>query len=177
MFKKPFPSIRSMSIKKGQTVRVHYTGKFVDGVTFDSSEGKEPLEFTVGQGQVIPGFDEGVVGMSAGEKKTIEIEPENAYGPVDENARIELPRDQLPQDIEPKEGMRLTMQAPNGQVFYPLIKEVKEDSIILDLNHPLAGKKLIFDVEIIEVKDAPEAQEVKDEESEEHVHSENCNHD
>lgn len=164
-----------MTVEKGNTVLVQYTGKFIDGNTFDSSEGREPLKFTVGKNQVIPGFDQGVVGMKVGDKKQIEIEPEQGYGVLDEKAIVEVPKDQIPADIEPKPGMRLTMQAPTGQVFHPLIKEVKDDILVLDLNHPLAGKKLIFDVEIVEIKEGEDDSDEED--SHEHVHGEHCNHD
>ncbi|MGB8190558.1 MAG: peptidylprolyl isomerase [Chitinophagaceae bacterium] len=138
-------------VKNGDTVKVHYHGKLTDGTTFDSSEGRSPLEFTVGAGNVIKGFDEGVVGMSPGEKKTIHIPAEDAYGPsVDENV-IEFPKSQFPADMQPEIGMQLNLRSQDGQSFPVIIAEVKDDVIILDANHPLAGKDLIFDVEVVEI--------------------------
>jgi peptidylprolyl isomerase len=133
--------------QKGDTVQVHYTGRLVDGQVFDSSDGGEPLEFEVGAGQVIKGFDDGVEGMSIGDKKQIEIEVEDAYGERIENLVQTVARTGLNLDTEPQTGMNLVMQLPDGNQIPVAVTEVTEDSITLDANHPLAGQKLIFDVE------------------------------
>lgn len=137
--------------KSGDTVRIHYTGTLNDGSTFDSSAGRDPLEFTLGSGQVIPGFDSGVTGMSVGEKKTINIPAENAYGEVDPDARQAVPRDQIPADIPLEIGTMLQMQAPTGQVVQVAVVEVSETEVMLDANHPLAGKDLNFELELVEI--------------------------
>ncbi|MFY0623265.1 MAG: peptidylprolyl isomerase [Pelagimonas sp.] len=137
--------------KSGDTVRIHYTGTLNDGSTFDSSAGRDPLEFTLGSGQVIPGFDTGVTGMSVGEKKTINIPAENAYGEVDPDARQAVPRDQIPADIPLEIGTMLQMQAPTGQVVQVAVVEVSETEVMLDANHPLAGKDLNFELELVEI--------------------------
>jgi len=137
--------------KSGDTVRIHYTGTLNDGSTFDSSAGRDPLEFTLGSGQVIPGFDTGVTGMSVGEKKTINIPAENAYGEVDPDARQAVPREQIPADIPLEIGTMLQMQAPTGQVVQVAVVEVSETEVMLDANHPLAGKDLNFELELVEI--------------------------
>lgn len=137
--------------KSGDTVRIHYTGTLNDGSTFDSSAGRDPLEFTLGSGQVIPGFDTGVTGMSVGEKKTINIPAENAYGDIDPDARQAVPRDQIPADIPLEIGTMLQMQAPTGQVVQVAVIEVTETEVTLDANHPLAGKDLNFELELVEI--------------------------
>jgi peptidylprolyl isomerase len=133
--------------QKGDTVQVHYTGRLADGQVFDSSEGGEPLEFKVGAGAVIKGFDEGVEGMNVGDKKQIEIESDEAYGERIEGLVQTVSRDGLNLDTEPRVGMNLVMQLPDGNEIPVAITEVTTDSITLDANHPLAGEKLIFDVE------------------------------
>ena len=138
-------------VKNGDTVKVHYHGKLTDGTTFDSSEGREPLEFEVGAGLMIPGFDSGVVGMSVGEKKTISIPAEEAYGPVQDEMLMEFPIDRFPPDMKPEVGMALNMSNGSGQNFPVVIADVKDDVVVLDANHPLAGKDLVFDVEIMEI--------------------------
>lgn len=138
-------------VKKGDTVKVHYHGKLTDGTTFDSSEGRSPLEFEVGGGMVIPGFDEGVTGMSVGEKKTVTIPADQAYGPRMEEMIMEFPRNRFPADMEPEEGMQLQMSNSQGQQFPVVVVGVKEDVVILDANHPLAGEILIFDLELVEI--------------------------
>jgi FKBP-type peptidyl-prolyl cis-trans isomerase 2 len=135
----------------GDKVKVHYHGKLRNGETFDSSDGREPLEFTLGSGQVIRGFDEGIKGMQVGEKKTVEIPVEDAYGVKSEDMVIEFPRDQFPPDMVPEQGMQLMMNSESGQSFPVRIAEVKEDTVILDANHPLAGQDLIFDIELVEI--------------------------
>jgi len=139
-------------VKSGDTVKVHYHGKLTDGTTFDSSEGHEPLEFEVGSGSVIAGFDSGVTGMSVGEKKTINIPVDDAYGQKQEDLFMEFPRDRFPEDVEPEVGMQLNMSNGAGQDFPVIIREVNDDTVILDANHPLAGEDLTFDLELVEIK-------------------------
>lgn len=139
-------------VKSGDTVKVHYHGKLNDGTTFDSSEGREPLSFEVGSGQVIPGFDEGVTGMEVGEKKTITIPSDQAYGEKKDDLLMEFPLDKFPDEIKPEAGMALNMSNAEGQQFPVVIAEVKDESVILDANHPLAGKDLTFDLELVEIK-------------------------
>lgn len=138
-------------VKKGDKVKVHYHGKLTDGNTFDSSEGREPLEFEVGGGMVIPGFDTGVTGMTTGEKKTILIPFDEAYGPKQEDMIMEFPKDRFPADMVPEVGMQLNMTNPEGQNFPVVIVEVKEAVVVLDANHPLAGEDLTFDLELVEI--------------------------
>ncbi|MBA3768144.1 MAG: peptidylprolyl isomerase [Acidobacteria bacterium] len=138
--------------KKGDTAQVHYTGRLEDGEVFDSSDGGEPLEFEVGAGQVIPGFDEGVRGMSVNDKKRIEIEADDAYGQRIEALVQQIARDGLNLGNEPEVGMQLGLQLPDGNEIPVTITEVTKDSITLDANHPLAGRKLIFDVELVSLK-------------------------
>jgi peptidylprolyl isomerase len=139
-------------VKNGDIVRVHYHGKLTDGTTFDSSEGRTPLEFEVGAGMMIPGFDSGVLGMSIGEKKTINIPAEEAYGLVQDDLLMEFPIDRFPPDMKPEVGMTLNMSNGQGQQFPVVIADVKDDVVILDANHPLAGKELIFDIEMVEIE-------------------------
>jgi peptidylprolyl isomerase len=138
-------------VKKGDTVKVHYQGRMTNGETFDSSEGREPLEFKVGTGMVIAGFDNGVLDMKKGDKKTVEIPVDNAYGPRDESLVIEFPREKLPPDLKPEEGMQLQLSNQDGQVYPVVVTSVGENSIMLDANHPLAGEDLIFDIELVEI--------------------------
>ncbi len=135
--------------KKGDTARVHYTGRLANGEVFDSSKGDEPLEFEVGAGEVIAGFDKGVQGMSVGDKKTIEIEADDAYGQRNEALVQSVPRAELNLGTEPQVGMNLVLQLPDGNQIPVSITEVTQDSVTLDANHPLAGQKLTFDVELI----------------------------
>ena len=142
-------------VKNGDKVKVHYHGRFTDGTTFDSSEGREPLEFTVGEGNVIKGFDEGVMGMSIGDKKTVSIQAGDAYGDKNDEMFVEFPKEQFPPDMNPEVGMQLNMTNGNGQVILVTIVEVKEDSVILDANHPLAGRDLVFDIELVSIVNKP----------------------
>jgi peptidylprolyl isomerase len=137
----------SAEVNDGDVVRIHYTGRLENGEVFDSSAGREPLEFTVGSRQVIAGFDAGVRDMAVGSKKTIEIEPENAYGDRHEQLIQTVPREGLNLEEEPKAGDNLVMQLPDGNQIPVTITDVDESSITLDANHPLAGQKLIFDLE------------------------------
>jgi FKBP-type peptidyl-prolyl cis-trans isomerase 2 len=138
-------------VQNGDKVKVHYHGKLRNGETFDSSQGREPLEFTVGGGQVIKGFDDGVKGMQVGDKRTVEIGVGDAYGEKNEDMIIEFPKEQFPPDMKPEAGMQLMMNNGQGQQFPVVIKEVREESVLLDANHPLAGEDLIFDIELVEI--------------------------
>lgn len=138
-------------VKSGDKVKVHYHGKLTSGETFDKSEGREPLEFEVGSGMVIKGFDDGVTGMIVGEKKTINIPFLEAYGPRNPEMVIDMPKDRFPQDMELEIGMPLVMTDGHGQQFQVTIVEIKDDVVILDANHPLAGKDLVFDLELVEI--------------------------
>jgi len=137
-------------IKNGDNVSVHYTGKLEDGSVFDTSlaEGREPLTVTLGQGQLIPGFENGLIDMTPGEMKTIEIEPENAYGDIKPQMVSEVPLSQVPEGV--KAGDMLQGQNQFGPVNV-VVTEIKESTVVLDMNHPLAGKKLIFDLEVVSV--------------------------
>jgi len=137
--------------KSGDTVRIHYTGTLDDGSNFDSSDGREPLEFTLGSGQVIPGFDLGVTGMGIGDKKTINIPCAEAYGELDANARQDIPRETVPADIPLDIGTQLQMQAPNGQAMMVTVVAVTDETVTLDANHPLAGKDLTFALELVSI--------------------------
>lgn len=136
--------------KQGDTVKVHYTGRFKDGTVFDTSSGREPLEFQLGTGQVIPGFDVGVSGMKVGEKRSVEIPADAAYGPYLDELAGEMDRTNLPEELEPEVGMVLQMMHPSGMPFNVTIVEVGPDTVKLDANHPMAGKDLIFDLELVE---------------------------
>ena len=139
-------------VKAGDTVKVHYQGRLVDGTTFDSSQGRDPLEFTVGNGMVIKGFDNGVLGMIVGDKRTIEIPVDDAYGPEDPQMIMDFPVDRFPADMKPEIGMQLNMSNGSGQNFPVIIREIRQDSVLLDANHPLAGEDLIFDLELVDIK-------------------------
>ena len=140
-----------MTVKNGDKVKVHYKGTLADGVVFDSSEGREPLEFTIGQGQVIPGFENGVIGLSAGEKKIIIIPCAEAYGEYSDEAVFSIGKENLPLGMEPAAGQQLQMMSPEGQVFQVIIKEVSGNAVKLDANHPLAGKDLTFELELVKI--------------------------
>ncbi|MBC5841875.1 peptidylprolyl isomerase [Flavobacterium sp. F-380] len=138
-------------VKENNTVKVHYTGKLANGQVFDTSEGKEPLAFTLGQGSLIPGFEKGLIAMKLNEKKTINITKDDAYGDPREDLIIEVPKSELPQEMAPEVGMGLVSRTPEGQEMNLLVVEVREESVVLDGNHPLAGKDLIFDLEVVEI--------------------------
>lgn len=138
-------------VKSGDTVRVHYTGTLTDGQTFDSSEGRDPLEFTVGSGQIIPGLDAAVEGMAVGDKKTVDVPVDQAYGQPDPNAQQAVPRTDIPEDIPLDLGTQLQVQTPEGQVMPVTVVEVTEEQVTLDANHPLAGKDLTFAIEVVDI--------------------------
>lgn len=137
--------------KKGDKVKVHYHGKLTNGETFDTSSGRDPLEFEIGSGSVIKGFDDGVRGMEVGQKKTINIPVEEAYGSRSDDMLIEFPKERFPKDMQIEEGMQLMMSNGTGQNMPVIVTEIKENSVILDANHPLAGEELIFDIELVEI--------------------------
>ena len=142
-------------IKSGDTVAIHYTGTLADGTTFDSSAGRDPLEFVVGSGQIIPGLDKALPGMSVGDKKVVEIPCKEAYGEVNEANRQAIPRGEIPADIPLEVGLTLQMQSQDGQHQMPVtVVELTDETVTLDANHMLAGKDLTFDFEIISIKAA-----------------------
>jgi FKBP-type peptidyl-prolyl cis-trans isomerase 2 len=140
-----------MTVKKGDKVKVDYTGTLEDGTVFDSSKGKAPIEFEVGSGKIIKGFDDGVLGMKKGEEKEIKIKPDDAYGQPRPELLKKIPRDKLPQDKEPKPGMMLMLSSPDGRQLPARITEVSDTEVTIDLNHPLAGKTLIFKIKVVEI--------------------------
>jgi peptidylprolyl isomerase len=136
----------------GDSVSVHYTGKLEDGTVFDSSLEREPLEFTLGEGTLIPGFEEAVRGMHVGQSKTVTIPPEEAYGPYLDEMVLVIEREQLPPELNPAVGQQLQMQQQDGRVIVVLVTDISETTITVDANHSLAGKDLIFDIELLEIK-------------------------
>lgn len=141
-----------MQAKHSDTVRVHYTGKFTDGEIFDSSVGKEPLEFVLGQGMMIAGFDAAVIGMVVGDSKTVNIAPHEAYGAPNPNLIFSVPRTEIPSDIPVEIGMTLMAHVSEDDEMPVIVKEVTDDSVLLDGNHPLAGEELIFDITLDYIK-------------------------
>lgn len=139
------------TVKQGDTVHIHYTGTLEDGVVFDSSAGREPLSFTIGSGQVIPGFEEAIMGMAVNEKKNVTIPVDKAYGPRNEELVLTVPREQVPPDLSPEVGQKLQMQGPGNSPVVVEVTEVAEAHIRLDANPPLAGKELIFDIELVRI--------------------------
>ncbi|WP_425040817.1 FKBP-type peptidyl-prolyl cis-trans isomerase [Primorskyibacter sp. S187A] len=135
--------------KAGDTVRIHYTGTLDDGTTFDSSDGREPLEFVVGSGQIIPGLDTAIPGMVVGDKKTVQIECADAYGPLNPGARQAVPRSEIPDHIPTEPGTQLQMQGPDGQAIPVMVVDANDTEVVLDANHPLAGKDLTFAIEMM----------------------------
>ena len=136
-------------MKPGDKIKVHYSGTLNDGSVFDSSDGRAPLEFTIGENQVIKGFEDGVKDMKLNQEKTIKIKPEDAYGESNKQLIISVPKDRFPQNIEV--GGRLVLKGPEGQHIPAFVSEVKEDKVIIDLNHPLAGKELTFKIKVVEI--------------------------
>jgi peptidylprolyl isomerase len=146
-----------MKVEKGNIVQVEYTGTLENGEVFDaSSKHGKPLEFEVGSGQLIKGFDTAVVGMQIGEEKEIKLSSADAYGEIKKELYKKIPRDQLPKEQEPKVGMMLSMQLPTGQQVPVKITEVNEKEVTIDLNHPLAGKNLTFKIKVVEISEKKE---------------------
>ena len=137
----------------GDLVSVHYTGKLKNGEVFDSSKERDPLEFTVGNKEMLAGFEDGVVGMKPGESKSVTLEPENAFGGRREDLLLKLPKKEFPQNITPSVGLQLRLSNAEGNEMTVVITEVGEDSVTLDGNHPLSGQTVIFDIELLEVKE------------------------
>ena len=136
--------------QSGDKVRIHYTGRLDDGTVFDTSEGRDPLEFTLGEGQVIPGFEQAVSGMKPGEEQTVTIPSTQAYGDRRDELVFSVPKEQFPPNIDPEVGQRLQMQQ-GDQTAVVTIREVADESVLLDANHPLAGRDLTFEVELVEI--------------------------
>ncbi|HEY66351.1 MAG TPA: peptidylprolyl isomerase [Caldilineae bacterium] len=140
-----------LQAKQGDTVRVHYTGRLEDGTIFDTSIHREPLEFTIGADEVIPGFEQAVIGMNPGEVKTVVIPAEDAYGPHRQDMVLTVRRDQFPVGIQPEIGQQFQVGLEGGGTILVMVTEVSEDTVTLDANHPLAGKDLTFDIELVEI--------------------------
>jgi peptidylprolyl isomerase len=137
--------------KYGNTVQVNYTGKLTDGSVFDTSVGREPLEFALGTGKVIPGFEKAVLGMKAGEKKTVTIPAEEAYGPYRDNLSLEISRELLPNSITPQVGLHVQQKQENGSVVVAIITKISDKTVTIDANHPLAGQVLTFEIELVKI--------------------------
>ena len=139
-------------VKDGDTVKVHYTGKLEDGTVFDSSKEGEPLELTIGAGNVIEGFEKGVIGMERGSSKTVTIPPEKAYGSMNEELVAKVKKENIPENVTPAIGEQLQLKQQDGNIVNVTITEMRGDTVTLDANHPLSGKTLIFDIELVEIK-------------------------
>jgi peptidylprolyl isomerase len=137
--------------KHGDTVRVHYRGKLRDGSVFDASFDREPLQFTIGEGELLPGFEEAVVGMNPGELKTTELPAETAFGPYREDMLLVIDKSQLPEDVEPKVGESVPIPRPDGPPIDITVADVTESEVTVDANHPLAGEDLTFDIQLIDI--------------------------
>lgn len=137
-------------ITQGSTVEVHYTGRFIDGEVFDSSEGKDPLQFQIGSGQIIPGFETAIIGKNIGEKVSVTITPDQAYGQLREDLIVEVPVDKMPGEVHI--GQLLQADGGDGQVVQVIVKEIKEEVVVIDGNHPLAGQELQFDIEVVSIQ-------------------------
>lgn len=135
----------------GDTVHIHYTGRLQDGTVFDTSQDRDPLSFTLGEGEVIPGFEAAVAGMEPGESKVAEIPSTEAYGPRREELELSLPREQFPDGVDPEVGQQLQMRTAEGQTFPVTVTGATPDTVELDANHPLAGKDLTFDIQLVKV--------------------------
>ncbi len=142
-------------VKEGDYVKVHYTGKFTDGQIFDSSQGCQPLEVRMGANQVISGFENALMGMEQSEKKSITVEADQGYGQRDENLERRFNKADFPQDFQPEVGQVLILQDPSQGQFPATVKEVAEDTVLLDLNHPLAGRTLSFELQVVEINKEP----------------------
>jgi peptidylprolyl isomerase len=137
--------------KKGDTVKIHYTGRLGDEEVFDSSANREPLEFRLGEGKIIPGFEEAVVGMAPGESKTVKISPDKAYGPHRKELVADVERSRVPDNLKLDVGRHVQIRQPNGGVIQAKVTSISESKVTLDANHPLAGKELTFDVKLVEI--------------------------
>ncbi len=142
-------------VKDGDTVRIHYTGRLADGTQFDSSEGRDPLEFRLGSGNIIPGLEAGIAGMKVGDKATVEIAAADAYGPYHAEGVREVPRSSIPGSEQIEVGAKLKGTAPDGQEMMLVVSAVGDDTVTIDANHPLAGKDLVFDVELVGIGCGP----------------------
>jgi len=138
-------------VETGKVVAVHYVGKLTDGEMFDTSEGREPLKFQVGSGQIIPGFEKAIMGKNIGEKVTVNISAEDAYGQIREDLIVSVPKSQMPGEVQV--GQPLQAQGDNGQTINVVVKEVTEENVMIDGNHPLAGQELVFEIEFVEIED------------------------
>lgn len=138
-------------VKTGDTVRIHYTGTLLDGSTFDSSEGRDPLEFQVGSGQIIPGLDAALPGMAVGDKKTVNVPCDQAYGPIQPGMRQAVPRSNIPAEIPLEVGLQLQAQSSEGQTVPVTVVEISDEEVTLDGNHPLAGQDLTFAIELVSI--------------------------
>lgn len=139
-------------VQQGNTVKVHYTGRLEDGTVFDTSQDRDPLSFTVGEGMVIPGFEQAVAGMEPGDTKTTEITPEEGYGPRREDMVVQVPQQQISQDVQPSVGQQLQLRLQNGQTVPVVVTNVENGTVTIDANHPLAGRTLIFDIELVDIE-------------------------
>ena len=137
-------------VETGKVVAVHYVGKLTDGEMFDTSEGREPLKFQVGSGQIIPGFEKAIMGKNIGEKVTVNISAEDAYGQIREDLIVSVPKSQMPGEVQI--GQPLQAQGDNGQTINVVVKEVTEENVMIDGNHPLAGQELVFEIEVVEIE-------------------------
>jgi len=137
--------------KQGDTVHIHYTGRLADGTTFDSSQDGDPLAVTLGEGMVIPGFENAILGMAVGDQKTAEIPVHEAYGPRRDELVMNVPRTQLPPGLNPQEGQQLSMQTPDGQAVPVVVSGTTDETVEIDANHPLAGKDLTFDLLLVKI--------------------------
>ncbi len=149
----------TQAVKPGDTIAVEYTGKLETGEVFDSSQGKKPLTFTVGAGMLIKGFDQAVIGMKTGESKTVTIPPEQGYGPINEEAFVDIPKTHIPDEIPLEQGLELQLQDPQGRPVPARVAEISDESVKMDINHVLAGKTLVFDITIAQTGLTPPKQD------------------
>ncbi|HKJ44820.1 MAG TPA: peptidylprolyl isomerase [Balneolales bacterium] len=138
-------------VNQGDTVKVHYTGKLDDESVFDSSKDREPIKFTLGQGQLIPGFEDAVLGMEPGDEKTVKIPVDKAYGPRRDDMLVTVNKSEFPENVDPEVGQSLQVSQADGKAFNVVVSDISEEEVTLDANHPLAGKELYFDIQLIEI--------------------------
>ncbi len=139
------------AVTKGNKVSVEYTGSFDDGTVFDTSQGREPIQFVAGEGHVIKGFDDAVIGMKKGEQKRVTITPQEGYGARDEKLRQQVPRSVFPQEMKLEKGMGFSFKTPQGQVIHATITDASQEAVAVDMNHPLAGKNLVFELKVVDI--------------------------